>query len=482
MNVKTHTKRAKRPTSLTLRATLLFGLIAALVVSAVGFYLYYSIEKELIRRADYQVSGRVQYFRQLLATDFPLTQLSHSPQLFENMLGNEQDVLQFRLQNSAPIINVNPSHLALPDTPPVADGTELTLADIQRLTAADGTPVRYISAAVRMQDGSTVVISAAHFMNAESQMLAAFRLEIMGAVLLAYVLIAALGYSVIRRGLRPLRKMALEAASIHPTSLSTRLSSEDAPQELQPLILSFNAMLDRLADGYERLTQFSADLAHEIRTPVGAVMGHCQVALYQPRSTEEYETLLANNMEELERISRMVENILFLARASHAHSVLNITPLALSSETERVADYFEGLAEERDMRLVCQGSGTLYADAILFQRARSNLVANAIRYGDEGTEISVQVEQVAGNTLIHVDSQGEPIPAEKRSKLFDRFYRADASRSEGGSSNGLGLSIVQAIMALHQGSVSVSSLAQGKTRFTLQFPTTYQEKKAALPQ
>jgi two-component system heavy metal sensor histidine kinase CusS len=206
------------------------------------------------------------------------------------------------------------------------------------------------------------------------------------------------------------------------------------------------------------------------------------VALYQPRSTEEYETLLANNMEELERISRMVENILFLARASHAHSVLNITPLALSSETERVADYFEGLAEERDMRLVCQGSGTLYADAILFQRALSNLVANAIRYGDEGTEISVQVEQVAGNTLIHVDSQGEPIPAEKRSKLFDRFYRADASRSEGGSSNGLGLSIVQAIMALHQGSVSVSSLAQGKTRFTLQFPTTYQEKKAALPQ
>ena len=482
MTLNTPTTRPKRPTSLTLRATLLFGLIAALVVSGVGFYLYYSIEKELIRRADYQVSGRVQYFRQLLATDFPLTQLSHSPQLFENMLGNEQDVLQFRLQNSAPIINVNPSHLALPDTPPVADGTELTLADIQRLSAADGTPVRYISAAVRMQDGETVVISAAHFMNAESQMLSAFRLEIMGAVLLAYLLIAALGYSVIRRGLRPLRKMAQEAASIHPTSLSTRLSSQDAPQELQPLILSFNAMLDRLADGYERLTQFSADLAHEIRTPVGAVMGHCQVALFQPRSTEEYETLLANNMEELERISRMVENILFLARASHAHSVLNITPLVLASETERVADYFEGLAEERDMRLVCQGSGTLYADAILFQRALSNLVANAIRYGDEGTEIRVQVEQVAANTLIHVDSQGEPIPAEKRDKLFDRFYRADASRSEGGSSNGLGLSIVQAIMALHQGRVSVSSLAQGKTRFTLQFPTNHQHKKAAQPQ
>jgi len=472
--------KPKRAISLTLRATLLFGLIAALVVSAVGFYLYYSIEKELIRRADYQVAGRVQYFRQLLANDFPLTQLSHSPQLFENMLGNERDILQFRLQDNTQIINVNPSHLVLPDFTPVADGIELTLNNIHPMTAPDGTPVRFISAAVRMQDGRTVNIYAAHFMGAESQMLASFRVEIIGAVLLAYILIAALGYSVIRRGLRPLRKMAQEAASIHPTSLATRLSSAHAPQELQPLILSFNAMLDRLAEGYERLTQFSADLAHEIRTPVGALMGHCQVALYQPRTTEEYETLLANNMEELERISRMVENILFLARASHAHSVLNITPLALASETQRVVDYFEGLAEERGMQLVCDprmchGGATLYADPMLFQRALSNLVANAIRYGDENTPISVQVEQTWPNTRVHVDSIGAPIPAEKRDKLFDRFYRADAARSEGGSSNGLGLSIVHAIMALHQGSVSVHSLGQGKTRFTLQFPTRHEE-------
>src|SRR5471032_53196 len=105
MTLNTQTTRPKRPTSLTLRATLLFGLIAALVVSGVGFYLYYSIEKELIRRADYQVAGRVQYFRQLLANDFPLSQLSRSPELFENMLGNERDILQFRLQDNTQIIN-----------------------------------------------------------------------------------------------------------------------------------------------------------------------------------------------------------------------------------------------------------------------------------------------------------------------------------------------------------------------------------------
>src|SRR5471032_99417 len=462
--------KPKRAISLTLRATLLFGLIAALVVSAVGFYLYYSIEKELIRRADYQVAGRVQYFRQLLANDFPLTQLSHSPQLFENMLGNERDILQFRLQDNTQIINVNPSHLVLPDFTPVADGIELTLNNIHPMTAPDGTPVRFISAAVRMQDGRTVNIYAAHFMGAESQMLASFRVEIIGAVLLAYILIAALGYSVIRRGLRPLRKMAQEAASIHPTSLSTRLSSDNAPQELQQLIYSFNDMLERLAEGYQRLTQFSADLAHEIRTPVGALMGHCQVALYQPRSTEEYETLLANNMEELERISRMVENILFLARATDARSVLTITSIDVSAEMTRIQEYFEGLAEEREMTLHSAGEGILYADAILFQRALSNLVANAVRYAHEGTPIVVRAEPHASGMDIHVISQGDPIPPEKLGKLFDRFYRADASRSEGGSSSGLGLSIVQAIMALHQGSVRVVSSAEGETRFTLTFP------------
>jgi len=470
MTERPSARRPERAMSLTLRATLLFALLASLVVSAVGFYLYYSIDKELMRRADYQVSGRVQYFRHLLANEFPLSQLSRNPGLFENMLGNERDILTFGLSNEKPLINVNPSRLDLPPVAAVADGQPLTLKTVHQLTAPDGTPVRFARAAVKMEDGRTVEITGAHFMTEESRLLQTFRWEIIGAVLFAYLLIAGLGYLVIRRGLRPLRHMAHEATQIHPASLSTRLTAAKAPQELQQLIYSFNDMLDRLAEGYQRLTQFSADLAHEIRTPVGALMGHCQVALYQPRAVEEYETLLANNMEELERISRMVENILFLARASDARSVLTITAIDVSTEMTRIQDYFEGLAEEREMTLDSKGAGVLYADAILFQRALSNLVANAVRYGRAGSAIVLRAEPHPRGMDIHVISQGDPIPADKLGKLFDRFYRADASRSEGGSSSGLGLSIVQAIMALHQGRVTVESSAQGETRFTLSFP------------
>lgn len=472
-NVTKETARpsaSKRAMSLTLRATLLFALIASLVVSAVGFYLYYSMDKELVRRADYQVSGRVQYFRHLLANEFPLSQLSRNPGLFENMLGNERDILTFRLEGEPPLINVNPSQLILPPVAPVPHGQPLTLETVHHLMAPDGTPVRFARASVQIEDGRTVEITGAHFMTEESRLLETFRWEIIGAVLFAYLLIAALGYVVIRRGLKPLRNMAQEATQIHPSSLSTRLSTENAPQELQQLIYSFNDMLERLSEGYQRLTQFSADLAHEIRTPVGALMGHCQVALYQPRSVEEYETLLANNMEELERISRMVENILFLARATDARSVLTITSIDVSSEITRIQEYFEGLAEEREMVLYGEGQGILYADAILFQRAISNLVANAVRYGHEGSTIMISAQLQGKGMEVHVTSQGSPIPPEKLGKLFDRFYRADASRSEGGSSSGLGLSIVQAIMALHQGSVRVTSSPQGETRFTLSFP------------
>ncbi|WP_163022238.1 heavy metal sensor histidine kinase, partial [Pseudomonas viridiflava] len=233
-----------------------------------------------------------------------------------------------------------------------------------------------------------------------------------------------------------------------------------------------NAMLDRLDDGYRRLTQFSADLAHEIRTPVGSLMGHCQVALRQNRSADDYQALLASNLEELERISRLVESILFLARADEAQSALERKPLDLNEELHRVAGYFEGLAEERNMTLIPSGQGTVQADPILLRRALSNLVANAIRYADENSEILMRVAALDGQWKIDVENQGPQLLQASLSRLFDRFYRGDASRHQRSDSNGLGLAIVAAIMHLHGGRVEVAQPAAGRIRFSLIFPAT----------
>jgi two-component system heavy metal sensor histidine kinase CusS len=463
-----------RALSLTLRSAMLFALVAALVVSGAGWYLYGAMRKEMTIRSDLQVTGRVEYFRHLLSQRFPLERLTANTGLFENMLGNEQDVLIFQLPGQKPLINVNPARLSLPEIVPTPVGTPQRLSAVHGGQTPQGVPLRAVSALVKLEDGRLLQISAAHVLVNEQKMLARYLWRIVAAVAIAFVLIALLGYWVMRRGLQPLWRMAAQAAVITPNTLSTRLSEQGAPKELQQLTRSFNAMLDRLNEGYQRLTQFSADLAHEIRTPVGALMGQCQVALYQSRSVEEYETLLSNNMDELERISRMVENILFLARAGEGQAVLNVSRLDMAHELQRVADYFEGLAEERGITLVCQGEGPLLADAMLFQRALSNLVANAVRYADENSQIVLQtLTQQTGEMVVQVINQGSAIAPAHLDKLFDRFYRADAARSDGSHASGLGLAIVRAIMTLH-GGVSRAQCSVGNNTswitFSLIFP------------
>jgi two-component system heavy metal sensor histidine kinase CusS len=461
--------RARRQPSLTLRASLAFALVAMITVAGAGVYLYESIKETVMLRSDHAVLARLDHFRKLLRYDLTIEKLKSSPQLFENMLDNEEDIFIIAEPGKPPVISVNPLHAPLPPLPVVGQDRALTEADLRSGMSLEGVPLRAASAQI-LSGGTEVYLVAAHVMAKEMAMLATFRQRLYAAVTLAFVATALLGYLLLHRGLRPLRRMAAHAADITPARLDSRLDGQDTPIELHQLSEAFNAMLDRLSDGYQRLMQFSADLAHEIRTPVGSLMGHCQVALRQTRSVDEYQALLASNLEELERISRLVESILFLARADEAQSVLQRQPLNLEDEMQRVAGYFEGLAEERQLTIHTAGSGTLNADPILLRRALSNLVANAIRYADEGSEVLVLVEQRHREWLIQVENQGPVLAAAALTKLFDRFYRGDASRHQSSDSNGLGLAIVAAIMHLHGGRVEVTQPAQGRIRFALGFP------------
>ena len=384
--------------SLTLYAALLFAAVAALVVSAVGFYLYRSVEEAMLRRSDVMVAGRVEHFRNLLRDNLTLAELKARPRLFENMLGNEQDILLLGQPGEAPIVAVNPRHERLPSLRVVAAGQALNPSVVHAALTHDGIPMRVLAAEVLVGGREPLQITAAHLLLGETRMLAQYRDRVIAAVLLAFLGTALLGWLVLRHGLRPLRTLAAKAAEIHPTSLDTRLDVAAAPAELQQVAQSFNAMLERLDDGYQRLQQFSADLAHEIRTPIGSLMGHGQVALRQPRSNEEYQALIASNQEELERIARMVESILFLARADDVRAAVERSRLDLGEELRRQAEYFEGLAEERGLSLDVQVSGQLRADPQLFRRALSNLLANAIRYASADSLIEVRGLRRSGNS------------------------------------------------------------------------------------
>jgi two-component system heavy metal sensor histidine kinase CusS len=302
-------------------------------------------------------------------------------------------------------------------------------------------------------------------------LLASYRHHLVVALLSGGVLAALMSFLVVRHGLRPLRRMAATAYQISVDHLSERLSIEHAPAELKQLATAFNAMLARLEDSFGRLAGFSSDLAHELRTPINNIMGQTQVALTRTRTADEYRRVLESNLEEIERLSRMIAEMLFLARADHAQVTLRTESVDLRAELDKMAEFYEAHAQDRGVRIVCAGDGRVDADRLLVQRAVSNLLSNAIRHTPEGEEVRLwTVRDDSGTAIVNVRNPGPGIAREHLDRVFDRFYRIDSSRGVSHEGVGLGLAIVRSIMVLHGGRVSVASMPDGMTTFALHFP------------
>ncbi|WP_413194901.1 heavy metal sensor histidine kinase [Pararobbsia alpina] len=474
-----------RSLSLTARTTLLVSLSAFAIMSMLGCYLYQSAKAGVENHAVTQAAGRAEHYRHLVNDAFTVKQLEQRPMLFETMLGAEQDVLMFRRPGEAPFIQVNPAHIRVPklDAAPVGQG--LTRGDVLHDVLPNGTPMVWAAATAKTNDGGDLVeVIAGHPMNHEMQMLESYRLRIFTAIGAAVVISTLVGYLLIRSGLSPVRAMAERASEITPKNLSVRLSVESAPLELRLLSHSFNAMLDRLADGYQRLQQFSADLAHEIRTPIGALIGTTQVTLGKTRDAEEYEHVLESNLEELNRLKNIAENILFLAHADHAALAIDRVEIGLADELGKIAEYFEGPADERGMTFDIAATGSMSANAMMCRRAINNLVVNAVRYARENTVIRLRGSEDASGATIIVENEGETIAPEHLARLFDRFYRGDSARSQFTESNGLGLAIVRAIMSLHGGTAKASCPQANLIRFELHFPPApvrFEAQQPAMP-
>lgn len=459
--------------SLTLRVTLVFVLIVALVSAGLGVYLYRSFVAEIERRDDILLLGKLRQIQQLLGNAGTLDIIRERPQYFrDTMSGQENSLVRIVRDDGTRLIDVNPHTETLPLPMPVAVDALVTASAIYGWTSRDGYPARVVAASARIgMPAQMADITVARVYGDRSAMFAAYRWQIVISVAVSALVAAILASAMLLRGLRPLRAIAAHAALVRPGKLEQQLEPRGAPTELLPLIHALNAMLARLQEGYARLSQFSADLAHEFRTPVTNLLGQSQVMLARPRSAHEYAQLVSSNVEELERLSRMIDSMLFLARAQQEEMVLVKQALPVQDEFLRLADFFEGLAEERDLLLDCHGSGEVLAEPQLLRRALGNLLSNAIRHAAPGSTITLRSQAMPQGMELSVRNLGPAIPAQHLPHLFERFYRADPARSDSAASTGLGLAIVTAIMQLHGGRAAVTSDADATT-FTLQFPVS----------
>ena len=452
--------------SIAWRLALAIALTCALVLSAVGVFLYRSLASELAFRDDQALLGRLEQVRALLHDSDSLEALQERPRLYQNMLGNLDSVLLVKRADGSPLITINPHQQALPAMEPIAQDRAPQRSDIKTVDATV-----LLAGMARGPADEILSVTVGKRLDEREQMLASYRMRLYMAAGLGTLLAFCLGLLLLRRGLTPLRELAQAMGHIDPRSLDRRMPTQAIPTELKEPVLALNAMLVRLEDSFARLSQFSADLAHEIRTPLHNLLGSNSLALNQARSPAEYQEVLASNIEEYERLNRMAENLMFLARAEHGQRPLQLQTLDLGQVGEGLCDYFEALAEDRGLLLDNQLRGPLTVDQQLLQRALGNLLANAVRHARAGSTVSLLRRDEAGVCWIGVYNLGQPIDPQHIDRLFDRFYRIDPSRAQPGDSGGLGLAIVQSIMQLHGGQVRVVS-DESATLFELGFAHT----------
>jgi two-component system heavy metal sensor histidine kinase CusS len=303
----------------------------------------------------------------------------------------------------------------------------------------------------------------------ESALLARYRRRLWAVLVLALAPSVLIGRLIARRGIRPVERITETARRIRSTTLNERIGTERLPSELEALAATFNEMLDRLEESFQRLSRFSADIAHELRTPIQNMRGGAEVALGRPRPADEYREALVSSLEECEGLSRLIDSLLFLARAESPEAQLDREPIDVALELESVRSFYDAAAAVAGVSLSADCVTPLPArlDRTLFQRAVANLVGNALAATPRGGAVRMIAREDETGVRIEVADTGSGIPPDLLPRVFDRFYRVDGSRTKSSGGSGLGLAIVKCIAEMHGGSITIASTPGSGTRVTL---------------
>lgn len=457
--------------SLTARLSFLLAAVFIVVLSGIGSFLYVFLDNKMREHDRAELEGKQALVRNFVRQAKSVTELLENEAPLRNALEGHERLHVVLLDAAGQIVFATSGASAGEGT--VKSGRARVIAGPSGPDlVVDGAPFLSAAEQVRLADpAQPPVLCIVALETTEKQLLLQTYLRGLVVTLFAGALLAALaGFLAIQHGLAPVGRIARTAEQISASRLEQRIPLEDAPSELLQLVQGFNAMLERLADSFRRLSEFSLDLAHELRTPIHSLLGNAQVALSRPRSAEEYRSVLETIVEEGERLARTVRDMLFRAQADDASLSLARERVDLRTELDTVVSFFHVLAEERNVTVVADGAAAVQADRNMVQRAITNLVSNALRHTPAGGTVTALISTAGTEKWVEISNTGPPIPAEIVGRLFDRFHRAGRSRSDETGGTGLGLAIVKSIMDLHGGRVELDATRPGVTTFRLRFP------------
>jgi len=456
----------QRPVSLALRLTILFAIASAIVFPVFGWIISESMENHFRAEDTSELEIIAHTVPGVLSDIDPATDDSHLQQRFDDILVGHHHASLAIVDAKGQLLYASPG----PDLSDiVSSSSDIARGSVQRWNDAEHSYrvlIRHVDqaghASVHLYTFAVAVPIDYHL-----RFLVSFRHTLWIMIATSIVVMSLMGWIAVRQGHGPLRAIVARIRRISANELNTRLPPEKMPAELADLALSFNEMLQRMDQSFQRLSDFNADVAHELRTPITSLMTRTQVALGQARSIDEYREILYSNLEEYERLAQMISDMLFLARADNGLHQGSITTVNLASEVRALFDYYDAWAEDRNVHLALQGNGRVTGDPQMLRRALSNLLSNAIRHTPAGLTVTVKLEQLGNDEVrIMVENPGEQINTQHLDRLFDRFYRVDPSRQRNQEGAGLGLAIVKSIIDAHNGSITVTSSSQA-TCFTV---------------
>lgn len=442
--------------SLTARLTVLFVLVSSSVLLVLGFVVAASVEKHF-EEQDKEVligkMGLVQHTLEKLRSRGDLAAVMQS--LDDALVGHHGlDVMVVGADQQ--LLFSSTQH---PFALDLVRGTASRSPMQPTLWLRDGQHYRGIAAPVAtgLADGLPVTVAVAIDIVHHQEFMQSFQRTLWAFIAAAAALAGVLGWAAARHGLAPLRNMREQTNAVTAQHLSYRLPVQAMPVELSQLAQSLNDMLSRLEAAFGRLTAFSSDIAHELRTPVSNLMTETQVALSRERSTAEYQRILESNAEEFDHLGRMIADMLLLAKADNGLFIPNLQTLQLASEVRALFDYYDAVADEKGVKFTLEGDGTLGADRLMLRRALGNLLSNAIRHATPHTAVEVSIQAGVKSIEICVLNTGDAIAPEHLERVFERFFRVDPSRQISSEGTGLGLAITKSIVAAHGGTITVTS-------------------------
>jgi two-component system heavy metal sensor histidine kinase CusS len=462
--------------TLAFRLTAAYSLAGLLLVLLGTASLYFVLRTELDRSTDLFLADKLHVLRTMLR-ERPDDEdgLREEIELESAARRYQQFFIRLLDERGVPI-------LTTPDMAEQLDLAELVSQTRSRsersitMLGNHGRPFRVTSAVAPVGSPATRTdtIQIAIDISQEEALLARYRLWFWAMSVVMSILFPLVGYRIARQGIRPVEEIAATARRITSTNLRERIGAEGYPSELASLAGTFNEMLDRLEDSFERISRFSADIAHDLRTPVNNIRGEAEVALARARSVDEYRDVLESSLEEAVRLSDLIGDLLFLARADSPLKHVQRQKVDVRELLGTVREYYDATASDGGITLVTAVGAepmTTELDRSLMLRAVSNLVSNAIAHTPPGGTVRLAAAADGEAIRIDVSDTGAGIPAEALPRVFDRFFRVDPSRSKALGGTGLGLAIVQSIMTLHGGTAEIASELDRGTTVTLRIHT-----------